>query len=186
MADCKKKWRHLRSSLSRYLKSSKDAKNKNQRLKPYYLLNQMEFLIPYTKSLDTMTYKSELPPKFEAESEAENEDNIDQDNGQGTSQISYTTLKPEQQDHSISYTAESVVEDDDENPDSIVYETYEISSQQKTNVSRFYRFCIFIQCSIKLCSLNYHCFCFDFFFIASNTTTSATNTNNNKTVQYSS
>lgn len=46
VTDCKKKWRHLRSSLSRYLKSSKDElKNKNNKLKPYYLLTHMNFLV---------------------------------------------------------------------------------------------------------------------------------------------
>lgn len=54
VSECKKKWRHLRSSLSRYLKSSRDElKNKNNKLKPYYLLTHMNFLVPYTKTLDT-------------------------------------------------------------------------------------------------------------------------------------
>lgn len=54
VSECKKKWRHLRSSLSRYLKLSRDEmKNKNNKLKPYYLLTHMNFLVPYTKTLDT-------------------------------------------------------------------------------------------------------------------------------------
>jgi 2-phospho-L-lactate transferase/gluconeogenesis factor (CofD/UPF0052 family) len=40
--------------LSRYLKLSRDElKNKNNKLKPYYLLTHMNFLVPYTKTLDT-------------------------------------------------------------------------------------------------------------------------------------
>ena len=40
--------------MSRYLKSSKDElKNKNNKLKPYYLLTHMNFLVPYTKTLDS-------------------------------------------------------------------------------------------------------------------------------------
>lgn len=130
VADCKKKWRHLRSSLSRYLKSSKDAKNKNQRLKPYYLLNHMEFLIPYTKSLD-MTYKNEAPTKYEVESEMEDNEN-EEHSGAGTStQISYTTLKPEHDTNTqtVTYTAETVMEDE-EAGEELVYETYEYPPKQ--------------------------------------------------------
>lgn len=65
VADCKKKWRHLRSSLSRYLKSTKDsAKVKNQKLKPYYLLNQMNFLVPFTKTVVRKTELNYILKKF--------------------------------------------------------------------------------------------------------------------------
>lgn len=64
--ECKKKWRHLRSSLSRYIKSSKDElKNKNNKLKPYYLLTHMNFLVPYTKTLDTKSDTVVCNTKFE-------------------------------------------------------------------------------------------------------------------------
>ncbi|KAG5675297.1 hypothetical protein PVAND_005209 [Polypedilum vanderplanki] len=49
VANCKKKWRHLRSSLSRYLKNVKDDK----KTRPYYLLQHLEFVVPYTKTLES-------------------------------------------------------------------------------------------------------------------------------------
>lgn len=45
---CKKKWRLLRSSLIRYIKVFKDkSTSKGNRYRPYYLLEHMDFLIPY-------------------------------------------------------------------------------------------------------------------------------------------
>lgn len=47
-AVCKKKWRLLRSSMLRYLKVFKDkATSKGNRYRPYYLLEHMEFLMPF-------------------------------------------------------------------------------------------------------------------------------------------
>lgn len=47
-AVCKKKWRLLRSSLLRYLKVFKDkATSKGNRYRPYYLLEHMDFLMPF-------------------------------------------------------------------------------------------------------------------------------------------
>lgn len=109
ISDCKKKWRHLRSSLSRYLKSSKDiTKNKNNKLKPYYLLTHMDFLIPYTKTLD-VSLKQE---------------NDDQHTMNYTSEI-----KGDEEpvyDHEIIQEDESQNMDEDED---VVYEAYEIQEQ---------------------------------------------------------
>lgn len=45
---CKKKWRLLRSSMLRYLKVFKDkATSKGNRYRPYYLLEHMDFLMPF-------------------------------------------------------------------------------------------------------------------------------------------
>jgi hypothetical protein len=45
---CKKKWRLLRSSLIRYIKVFKDkATSKGNRYRPYYLLEHMDFLLPF-------------------------------------------------------------------------------------------------------------------------------------------
>jgi Alcohol dehydrogenase transcription factor Myb/SANT-like/BESS motif len=45
---CKKKWRLLRSSLIRYIKVFKDkSTSKGNRYRPYYLLEHMDFLLPY-------------------------------------------------------------------------------------------------------------------------------------------
>lgn len=109
--DCKKKWRHLRSSLSRYLKSSKDlAKNKNNKLKPYYLLQHMDFLVPYTKTLELKT--DGIVSKYETS-----------DDNEG-----FPELKAEDTsayDHEIIQEESQSMEDDED----IVYETYEIQEQ---------------------------------------------------------
>lgn len=45
---CKKKWRLLRSSLLRYIKVFKDkSTSKGNRYRPYYLLEAMDFLLPF-------------------------------------------------------------------------------------------------------------------------------------------
>lgn len=45
---CKKKWRLLRSSLIRYIKVFKDkSTSKGNRYRPYYLLEHMDFLLPF-------------------------------------------------------------------------------------------------------------------------------------------
>ena len=110
VTDCKKKWRHLRSSLSRYLKSSKDiVKNKNNKLKPYYLLQHMDFLVPYTKTLEMKTENI----KFEANDEHE-----------GFS----GEMKSERVDGS-SYDQEIIQEESqsmEEEEENVVYEAYEI------------------------------------------------------------
>ena len=110
ISDCKKKWRHLRSSLSRYLKSSKDqAKNKNNKLKPYYLLQHMDFLVPYTKTLET---KSEsLINKYESTDEQETFAEMKED--------------PSAYDHEIIQEESQSMEDEED----IVYEAYEIQEQ---------------------------------------------------------
>lgn len=112
VTDCKKKWRHLRSSLSRYLKSSKDLnKNKNNKLKPYYLLQHMDFLVPYTKTLDM---KQEAV-KFE------------------TTDDGYAEMKSENEDHS-GYDHEIIQEESQSMEDEdIVYEAYEIQEQLPSN-----------------------------------------------------
>lgn len=112
VSDCKKKWRHLRSSLSRYLKSSKDiVKNKNNKLKPYYLLTHMDFLIPYTKTLD-VSLKAEPDDQnnvsYSADMKAEDE------NG-------YENLIQEDE-------SQNMEEDDD-----VVYEAYEIQEHQASS-----------------------------------------------------
>ncbi|CAG9798121.1 unnamed protein product [Chironomus riparius] len=113
ISDCKKKWRHLRSSLSRYLKSSKDqAKNKNNKLKPYYLLQHMDFLVPYTKTLEM---KSEsVITKYESTDEQE----------------TFTEMKedPSAYDHEIIQESQSMDDEED-----IVYEAYEIQEQIPTS-----------------------------------------------------
>lgn len=113
VSDCKKKWRHLRSSLSRYLKSSKDiVKNKNNKLKPYYLLTHMDFLIPYTKTLDV---------SLKAEPD-------DQNN------MSYSAdMKAEDES---GYENEIIQEDESQNmeeDDDVVYEAYEIQEHQASS-----------------------------------------------------
>jgi hypothetical protein len=113
ITDCKKKWRHLRSSLSRYLKSSKDSsKNKNNKLKPYYLLTHMDFLIPYTKTLD-VSLKSE-PDEH---------------------QVGYTSDMKSDEDPG-SYDHEIIQEDESQNmeeDDIVAYETFEIHENQASN-----------------------------------------------------
>lgn len=121
VSDCKKKWRHLRSSLSRYLKSSKDSsKNKNNKLKPYYLLTHMDFLIPYTKTLD-VSLKSEPDEN----------------------QMSYTSDMKSDEDPA-SYDHEIIQEDESQNmeeDDIVAYETFEIhenqasTNQQKSQIT---------------------------------------------------
>lgn len=110
ISDCKKKWRHLRSSLSRYLKSSKDqAKNKNNKLKPYYLLQHMDFLVPYTKTLET---KSDgVITKYESTDEQETFAEMKED--------------PSAYDHEIIQEESQSMEDEED----IVYEAYEIQEQ---------------------------------------------------------
>jgi hypothetical protein len=108
-------FRHLRSSLSRYLKSSKDVvKNKNQKLKPYYLLQHMDFLVPYTKTLENKmeTVVSKYEP---AESE------------------SFADIAKEEEpgyDHEIIQEESQSMEEEDED---IVYEAYEIQEQGVSN-----------------------------------------------------
>lgn len=116
VADCKKKWRHLRSSLSRYLKCSKDSsRNKNQRLKPYYLLTQMDFLIPFTKNLDPQQTQYATPVKFEGNEEAE-----------GTSTIyGIETNENDTEMQNENENEESTIEDQEETD--VIYETFEIS-----------------------------------------------------------
>lgn len=117
ISDCKKKWRHLRSSLSRYIKSSKDEmKNKNNKLKPYYLLTHMNFLVPYTKTLDTKT-DTVVCNKFEPpdENQAYDED-----------------MKAE--DDPSSFEHEIIQDEDSHEMDgNIVYEAYEIQEQIPTS-----------------------------------------------------
>jgi len=116
--DCKKKWRHLRSSLSRYLKSSKDElKNKNNKLKPYYLLMHMNFLVPYTKTLDTKT-DTVVCNKFEP-----SDDN----------QVTFEEeMKAEDEPNSFEH---EIIQDGDshEMDGNIVYEAYEIQEQIPTS-----------------------------------------------------
>lgn len=111
VSDCKKKWRHLRSSLSRYLKSSKDiTRNKNNKLKAYYLLTHMDFLIPYTKTLD-VSLKSE-PDEH---------------------QLTYSA---DMKDDDPSYDHEIIQEDESQNmeeDDIVAYETFEIHDDRNSN-----------------------------------------------------
>ena len=118
VTDCKKKWRHLRSSLSRYIKSSKDElKNKNNKLKPYYLLTHMNFLVPYTKTLDTKT-DTVLCNKFDPPDE--NQVTYDED------------MKAE--DDPSSFEQEIMQDEDSHEMDgNIVYEAYEIQEQIPTS-----------------------------------------------------
>lgn len=113
VSDCKKKWRHLRSSLSRYLKSSKDiVKNKNNKLKPYYLLTHMDFLIPYTKTLDV---------SLKAEPDDHNIGSFSED------------MKAEDDG---GYDNEIIQEDESQNmeeDDGVVYEAYEIQEHQASS-----------------------------------------------------
>jgi len=115
VTDCKKKWRHLRSSLSRYIKSSKDElKNKNNKLKPYYLLTHMNFLVPYTKTLDTKT-DTVVCNKFDPPDE--NQVTYDED------------MKAE--DEPGSFDQEIMQDEDSHEMDgNIVYEAYEIQETQ--------------------------------------------------------
>lgn len=115
VAECKKKWRHLRSSLSRYLKSSKDElKNKNNKLKPYYLLTHMNFLVPYTKTLDTKT-DTVVCNKFD-ESQYDDEMKTEED--------------PSSYEHEIIQDEDSA---NDEMEGNIVYEAYEIQEPIPTS-----------------------------------------------------
>jgi len=118
VTDCKKKWRHLRSSLSRYIKSSKDElKNKNNKLKPYYLLTHMNFLVPYTKTLDTKT-DTVVCNKFDPPDE--NQVTYDED------------MKAE--DEPSSFDQEIMQDEDSHEMDgNIVYEAYEIQEQIPTS-----------------------------------------------------
>jgi hypothetical protein len=108
--------RHLRSSLSRYLKSSKDlVKNKNNKLKPYYLLTHMDFLVPYTKTLEC---------KLEAIAKYEPNDSSEQHFGD---------MKSEEEsgyDHEIIQEESQSMEDEE---DGIVYEAYEIQEQSSVS-----------------------------------------------------
>ncbi|KAG5676345.1 hypothetical protein PVAND_006187 [Polypedilum vanderplanki] len=113
VSDCKKKWRHLRSSLSRYLKSSKDlSKNKNNKLKPYYLLTHMDFLVPYTKTLESKLETMKYEP-------SDNNEN-------------FVDMKSEEEpgyDHEIIQEESQSMEEDED----IVYEAYEIQEQGTSN-----------------------------------------------------
>lgn len=112
--ECKKKWRHLRSSLSRYLKSSKDElKNKNNKLKPYYLLTHMNFLVPYTKTLDSKP--DNVVHKFD-ESQFDDEMKAEDDPGSF--------------EHEIIQDEDSA---NDEMEGNIVYEAYEIQEPIPTS-----------------------------------------------------
>lgn len=116
VSDCKKKWRHLRSSLSRYIKSSKDEqKNKNNKLKPYYLLTHMNFLVPYTKTLDTKT-DLVVCNKFETTADENYDEDMKQDD------------EPSSFEHEIIQD-----EDSHEMEGNIVYEAYEIQEQIPTS-----------------------------------------------------
>ncbi|CRK86356.1 CLUMA_CG000067, isoform A [Clunio marinus] len=118
VSDCKKKWRHLRSSLSRYLKSSKDElKNKSNKLKPYYLLTHMNFLVPYTKTLDT---KSDLVVCNKFDPPDENQVSFDEE------------MKTEEEPTSFQH---EIIQDEDshEIESNIVYEAYEIQEQIPTS-----------------------------------------------------
>lgn len=113
--ECKKKWRHLRSSLSRYIKSSKDElKNKNNKLKPYYLLTHMNFLVPYTKTLDTKSDTVVCNTKFEPPPDGE---------------VVYDEeMKAEDEPSNFEH---EIIQDEDshELEGNIVYEAYEIQEQ---------------------------------------------------------
>ena len=117
VTDCKKKWRHLRSSLSRYIKSSKDElKNKNNKLKPYYLLTHMNFLVPYTKTLDTKT-DTVVCNKFDPP----NDENQTYDEDMKTEE------EPSGFEHEI------IQDEDSHEMDGVVYEAYEIQEQIPTS-----------------------------------------------------
>ncbi|PSN29512.1 hypothetical protein C0J52_28211 [Blattella germanica] len=45
---CKEKWRNVRSVFLRHIKSSTSVRS-HKKMKPYYLFDTMQFLIPYTK-----------------------------------------------------------------------------------------------------------------------------------------
>jgi hypothetical protein len=112
--ECKKKWRHLRSSLSRYIKSSKDElKNKNNKLKPYYLLTHMNFLVPFTKTLDS---KPDMTVHKFDESQYDDEMKADED--------------PSSFEHEIIQDEDSA---NDEMEGNIVYEAYEIQEPIPTS-----------------------------------------------------
>ena len=114
VAECKKKWRHLRSSLSRYLKSSKDEmKNKNNKLKPYYLLVHLGFLVPYTKTLDSKP--DATVHKFD-ETQYDEEMKTEED--------------PSSFEHEIIQDEDSA---NDEMEGNIVYEAYEIQEPIPTS-----------------------------------------------------
>lgn len=121
VSDCKKKWRHLRSSLSRYIKSSKDElKNKNNKLKPYYLLTHMNFLVPYTKTLDTKS-DTVVCNKFEPPDE---------------NQFSIEDEEMKTEDDPSSFEHEIIQDEDSHEMDAgIVYEAYEIQEQIPTSSS---------------------------------------------------
>lgn len=117
VSDCKKKWRHLRSSLSRYIKSSKDElKNKNNKLKPYYLLTHMNFLVPYTKTLDTKS-DTVVCNKFEPPDE---------------NQVIYDD-EMKADDEPSSYEHEVIQDEDSHEMEGVVYEAYEIQEQIPTS-----------------------------------------------------
>lgn len=120
VTECKKKWRHLRSSLSRYIKSSKDElKNKNNKLKPYYLLTHMNFLVPYTKTLDTKS-DTVVCNKFEPPDQNQTIAYEDED------------MKADEQ----SQFEHEIIQDEDSHDGmdgNIVYEAYEIQEQIPTS-----------------------------------------------------
>jgi hypothetical protein len=95
------------------LKSSKDElKNKNNKLKPYYLLTHMNFLVPYTKTLDSKP--DTVVHKFE---ESQYEDD----------------MKAEEDPSSFEH---EIIQDEDsanDEMDGVVYEAYEIQEPIPTS-----------------------------------------------------
>lgn len=88
------------------------SKNKNNKLKPYYLLTHMDFLIPYTKTLD-VSLKSEVDEQ----------------------QVSYSSDLKSEEDPG-SYDHEIIQEDESQNmeeDDIVAYETFEIHENQASN-----------------------------------------------------
>lgn len=126
--------------MSRYLKSSKDVKNKaNKSVKPYYLLQQMEFLIPFTKTIDSILTKSE-DSKYEDEEDENIVPETSSTQAGPSGQITYTI---KDSDNTTVYATETIsnsheIMDDEgtqmEEDDDLVYE-YELSTQHNIQPS---------------------------------------------------
>jgi hypothetical protein len=125
---CKKKWRLLRSSLIRYIKVFKDkSTSKGNRYRPYYLLEHMDFLLPFIDDKNIIrkikhdVVKSPQTPT--------------------TSTTTVVIKKPRQEEETIMYTSSTPITYSVQTLASTSKEAQELnkeSNQQSQDIQQFY------------------------------------------------
>lgn len=68
VADCKEKWRNIRST---FLRSMKIPPSGSKPKKPYYLKDVLEFILPYVKPLNESQKPGNIPPAEEGDNSSQ-------------------------------------------------------------------------------------------------------------------